>query len=237
MKNTTFLYVLKAGDYFKVGITQNLSKRIKQIQTGCPLKISRVYYYVLDTKQEALELEKEIHTFLSKISTSGEWFLMQDGFFYDIESFVKVKYKDLTKFFNIYYESDNKREMISDLFNRVKNDKSITYEEKINILTKIRNDIVNDKFNNDLFLIIEKSIKKYINILATINIKDSKYEQICKEVMQTKNKRKINKDKIFKNNISHQDKKHNIILLNKDRSVKIKKVMDKYSFLFNKGDI
>lgn len=238
MKSTTFLYVLKAGDYFKVGITQNLSKRIKQIQTGCPLKISRVYYYTLDTKSEALELEKEIHTFLSKVSTVGEWFLTQDGFFYDIESYVKVKYKDLTKYFNIYYESDNKREMIRDLFFRVKDDKSLVYEQKINILTKIRNDIVGDEFNNDLLLMIEKTLKKYINTLATINIKDDKYREECITIMQNKNKRKIKRNEIFRNNISEQDKKAREILLSKDRSIKVKKVFEKYDFLFTeKGAI
>lgn len=233
MKSTTFLYVLKAGDYFKVGITQNLNKRIKQIQTGCPLKISRVYYYTLDTKFEAMELEKEIHIFLNKISTSGEWFLVQDGFFYDIESYVKIKYKDLTKYFNIYYESDNKREMIKDLFLRVKNDKSTSYSQKIDILTRIRNDIVNDEFNNDLFLLIEKTLKKYINILANINIKDEQYREMCKNVINTKDKRKINKDKFFQNNMGVEDKKNNIVCLSKNRDEKIKKVMNKYSFLFN----
>jgi len=68
-----FVYVMKAGDYCKIGITEHsVYKRMKQIQTGCPLTIEKVW------KSKDIpnykECEKALHKRFHEFGSSGEWF-------------------------------------------------------------------------------------------------------------------------------------------------------------------
>lgn len=74
------LYVLQNGNtnQYKIGITDNLNRRIKQLQTGCPeeLKIITVWYH---SKRNIIEkYEKTLHRYFTKcgcrIRPKGEWF-------------------------------------------------------------------------------------------------------------------------------------------------------------------
>ena len=68
-----YLYVLKAGAYCKVGITDHsVYRRMKLLQTGCPLKIEKMW----SSKDipNYKECEKELHKKLQPYCSSGEWF-------------------------------------------------------------------------------------------------------------------------------------------------------------------
>lgn len=66
-----YVYVMKAGEMCKIGIAQDVYKRKKQIQTGCPVKIEDCFYQ--DSK-DARKHEIELHKLFKDKQTSGEWF-------------------------------------------------------------------------------------------------------------------------------------------------------------------
>ena len=73
---TTYIYIIEsANDTFKVGISKDPIKRIKQLQTGNHNKLSIYQSYEIDSLQRALIIEKLLHQRLpgKKI---GEWFIM-----------------------------------------------------------------------------------------------------------------------------------------------------------------
>ena len=66
------LYVMKSGDSCKIGISKDVSRRIKQVQTGCPNKIEDVW--VSPDLEYASECEKILHSYFEYCRSSGEWF-------------------------------------------------------------------------------------------------------------------------------------------------------------------
>ena len=68
---STHLYVLRCKDKLKIGITNNIDKRIQSLQTGNPDPI------VLEFVEERLnprKAEKWLHTQFAYCRTKGEWF-------------------------------------------------------------------------------------------------------------------------------------------------------------------
>ena len=70
----TILYVIYAEGKYKVGITGNLYKRIKQLQTGNGDLLQLQGQVELPTRECALAIEKYIHDKLCESNTIGEWF-------------------------------------------------------------------------------------------------------------------------------------------------------------------
>lgn len=58
----------------KVGITNNLSRRLRQIQTGNDKPLSLVGYIEYDTRTEARIDERRIHKLWQTKRLAGEWF-------------------------------------------------------------------------------------------------------------------------------------------------------------------
>ena len=80
----TNLYVMGAGSFkvndqfMKIGITtRDVVERMRKLQTGCPFKITPLAFCSLNT-EDAVRLEKHIHSRLAKFKINGEWFLMND---------------------------------------------------------------------------------------------------------------------------------------------------------------
>jgi hypothetical protein len=61
----------------KIGITKNVNRRLKQLQTGspCPLEVLDTFY--IDSDMKARAVEKACHDILkrNKKHLSGEWFI------------------------------------------------------------------------------------------------------------------------------------------------------------------
>ena len=68
------LYLISAGDHIKVGIAMDVEKRVRSIQTGCPVPISVLKVYEKSNEVE----ERMIHALLGDLRTNGEWFLLTD---------------------------------------------------------------------------------------------------------------------------------------------------------------
>lgn len=71
------LYVLRAGEFYKVGLSKNIERRIKDLQTGCPLPIELVELYQVRLRgdERAYRLESLVHKSLKEYQTIGEWFV------------------------------------------------------------------------------------------------------------------------------------------------------------------
>lgn len=70
-----YIYVIecKKSDHsdYKIGVTNDLSKRIKNIRTGNPNKVDYVFY---QQNKNAYKLEKWLHSQFSEKRLEGEWF-------------------------------------------------------------------------------------------------------------------------------------------------------------------
>jgi hypothetical protein len=66
-----FVYLIKCGEFYKIGKTTNLEKRIKQLTTGNPyplVLVNSIYSLDIDS------LEKSFHSYYRQKRIIGEWF-------------------------------------------------------------------------------------------------------------------------------------------------------------------
>lgn len=60
--------------FVKVGYSEGLLSRIRDVQTGCPVPISDVSYVRLFSATQARSVEAAIHLLMAEFRSSGEWF-------------------------------------------------------------------------------------------------------------------------------------------------------------------
>lgn len=70
-----FVYVLKAGPYYKIGRTKNVESRIGTIALQMPFPVE--LFKVINTADSAW-LEKLLHCFFGDKRVNGEWFALND---------------------------------------------------------------------------------------------------------------------------------------------------------------
>ena len=69
------VYLLKAGDFYKIGVTSNdVKTRINQLQTGNPLKVEFVHSVGGLSVDQAMAYEAKLHLFFVDVRVEGEWF-------------------------------------------------------------------------------------------------------------------------------------------------------------------
>jgi len=68
-----FLYFIQAGDAIKIGITNNISARMREVQVGNPFKVTLLYSIPFE-EENARRAESTIHELFNKTNLSGEWF-------------------------------------------------------------------------------------------------------------------------------------------------------------------
>lgn len=79
MAERCFIYVIQAMDtarqtFFKVGISKHPERRLRTIQSGCPLRCDLDRTVECISREAALAFEKFIHERLDDIRATGEWF-------------------------------------------------------------------------------------------------------------------------------------------------------------------
>lgn len=66
-----FIYVLKSKEYYKIGIAKDVAKRMRELQTGNPVK----HLFVCSSFfEDAPKFEKRLHEAFSEYRGEGEWF-------------------------------------------------------------------------------------------------------------------------------------------------------------------
>ena len=68
---STHLYVLKCGDLYKIGVTNNIARRVKTLQIGNPKPISVEY---IEERYKPHKAEHYLHQQFSTRRVKGEWF-------------------------------------------------------------------------------------------------------------------------------------------------------------------
>lgn len=69
------VYLIRAAQFYKIGISGDVNKRLKAIQTGCPIQCEYIGYFQTD---EPEKLERELHAAFLSAKTYGEWFDLGD---------------------------------------------------------------------------------------------------------------------------------------------------------------
>ena len=80
------VYILRCGDiipnqmtyYYKIGISNDIATRIRDIRVSCPYRISFIDSISKKSKASAHRLENWIHSKLSTYWVQGEWFELND---------------------------------------------------------------------------------------------------------------------------------------------------------------
>ena len=80
------LYIFRAASPYKnnlvkIGVSSNVGKRLKQIQTSCPYRIELLEKAGVN---DAYGHEKAIHDQYKKYKLKGEWFLLPDSTLFGI---------------------------------------------------------------------------------------------------------------------------------------------------------
>lgn len=70
----TSVYVIEAGEYIKVGLAENILKRLQVLKTHCPLPVRVAFCSRPIPRSEARKIEQSCHSFLIKFHVHGEWF-------------------------------------------------------------------------------------------------------------------------------------------------------------------
>lgn len=64
------VYIVKAGDFIKVGVTEDIERRMKTLQAGCPLAVELIH----TIPHASRETESEFHRRLAEHHLWYEWF-------------------------------------------------------------------------------------------------------------------------------------------------------------------
>jgi hypothetical protein len=83
MNKMQILYILQNGDtdQYKIGITNNLNRRLQQLQTGCPYELKVVKIWTHYNRKIIEKYERVLHRYFTKcgckIRDNGEWFILR----------------------------------------------------------------------------------------------------------------------------------------------------------------
>lgn len=76
MNQGCYVYLLRAGAYAKIGIADDIPRRVAQLQTACPERIVVESSKRVCCRTHALQIEANLHIWPTQCGdrTSGEWF-------------------------------------------------------------------------------------------------------------------------------------------------------------------
>ena len=95
-----YIYLIKSDTSYKIGISKNPYKRIKELQTGNSLNLELISIFETCF---ANKLEKTLHRTFEHLHDRGEWFFLSPD---DIKGFIDLCEKCETNF-NFLKENDN----------------------------------------------------------------------------------------------------------------------------------
>lgn len=70
----TYVYIIKADTFIKIGFSGNPDRRLKEMQTGSPHELEILAKLPYETREEAAAKEKEFHLLFATWHHRGEWF-------------------------------------------------------------------------------------------------------------------------------------------------------------------
>ena len=70
-KEKAYVYLLKCGDYYKIGFSKDVERRIKELDHR-PYKVEIIYISPLTNR--AYQIEQNLHSELEQYRINGEWY-------------------------------------------------------------------------------------------------------------------------------------------------------------------
>lgn len=75
VKKKHYLYAISNGDQIKLGMSSDVNKRLKAMQTSSPAELVLLWkYYIANTPADAIKIEKMLHRACKQFHIRGEWF-------------------------------------------------------------------------------------------------------------------------------------------------------------------
>ncbi len=175
MANVAFVYVMQAGDYIKIGVTTtSIIQRAKQVQTGCPVPIEEIFFFTMESSNEAYFCEKLLHQELGFHKSHGEWFHCFRRYTSKIE---KIIGKKSDKFIFNDFHFFNKDKSIEF---RLKIKDSEDEETLISISTNIHNSCEND-FKRYTKESLSNMLNKKLKLIVENKMRDNNFESVSIE--------------------------------------------------------
>lgn len=110
-----YVYVIKNKDRCKVGVSGDPSRRLKQLQTSNPDKLTLASSVLMSSKQQAYYIESYIHDKFKRYKIRGEWFKNIDpSVFSDNIRKIKVKHDSNVEYKRKSYQEDILKEVGKD---------------------------------------------------------------------------------------------------------------------------
>ena len=103
-----FIYVLKSNEYYKIGITKDIAKRMRELQTGNPIK----HLFVCSSFfEDAPRFERLLHEAFAQYRVEGEWFELPPEKLEELIEILKNKnfIEQVSPLDNVVYYSHNTR--------------------------------------------------------------------------------------------------------------------------------
>lgn len=72
------VYVIRAAQFYKIGVSKDPLKRLRAVQIGCPIECTFLGTVPVPSNMKAQHLEKHLHELFIGCRTFGEWFQLLD---------------------------------------------------------------------------------------------------------------------------------------------------------------
>jgi len=82
-----FVYLVRGGEYYKIGIAKDTSKRLLGIRTGCPFPVELVKSWETDSAQK---IERLMHCRFKAYRANGEWFRLPIEIIEELKAVEKI---------------------------------------------------------------------------------------------------------------------------------------------------
>ena len=94
----TFIYIIRCGkqNLFKIGISKDVDKRLKQLQTGNPHKLKCIFR-IESLEIKATKIEATIHQFFKEANKKhvlNEWFNLSDDEVFNLAKCLNIFLKN-----------------------------------------------------------------------------------------------------------------------------------------------
>lgn len=74
-----YVYVITDGTFLKIGMANDVQKRLAQLQTGNPMALHLVRCYEFSNRADASKYERKLHLKYNNYRKNGEWFFIPYG--------------------------------------------------------------------------------------------------------------------------------------------------------------
>jgi hypothetical protein len=83
-----YLYVIFNEEHYKIGISKQPERRLKQLQTGCAVSIKLIKTYKIPDSY-ARKIEKQVHRMFWQRQLKGEWFDLTEAHLDVLDQWIK----------------------------------------------------------------------------------------------------------------------------------------------------